>query len=176
MALSLTPPDVFAAFPYSSPYPIQVDLMRHLYSAIEHKKVSIVESPTGTGKTLSLLCASLTWLGDEKDRARKGKMYALSTDNEPDWVMVQTVERYRRELEANDAEYEARLTAARNKEAAMKKMAKARVHKKPKLFNDKTETDDPGDDTFLPDDALENDDASDNISPALRALMAKYEY
>lgn len=48
MSLNLTPPDVFSAFPYSPPYKIQVDLMRHLYSAIEHRKISIVESPTGT--------------------------------------------------------------------------------------------------------------------------------
>ena len=47
MNLTLTPPEVFSAFPYN-PYPMQTDLMRHLYKSIEHKKVSIVESPTGT--------------------------------------------------------------------------------------------------------------------------------
>lgn len=50
---------------------------------------------------------------------------------EPDWVIAQTMERQRRELEAEDAEYEERLAAARRKEAAARKMAKARVHKKP---------------------------------------------
>ena len=48
MSLTLTPPEVFSAFPYSSPYPIQAELMQHLYKSIEHRKVSIVESPTGT--------------------------------------------------------------------------------------------------------------------------------
>lgn len=45
--------------------------------------------------------------------------------------MAQTMERHKRELEADEAEYEERLAAARKKEATMKKMAKARVHKKP---------------------------------------------
>jgi chromosome transmission fidelity protein 1 len=48
MSLTLTPPEVFSAFPYTPPYPIQSDLMHHLYECIEHKKVSIIESPTGT--------------------------------------------------------------------------------------------------------------------------------
>jgi len=48
MSLTLTPPEIFSAFPYSPPYSIQADLMHHLYKCIEHKKVSIVESPTGT--------------------------------------------------------------------------------------------------------------------------------
>ncbi|KIM88996.1 hypothetical protein PILCRDRAFT_812883 [Piloderma croceum F 1598] len=176
MTLALTPPQVFSAFPYSPPYPIQAGLMHHLYECIEHKKVSIVESPTGTGKTLSLLCASLTWLADEKDRARKGKMVAYASDNGPDWVIAQTMERHRRELEAGEAEYEERLASARKKEASLKKMAKARVTKKPKLNHDKTQPSDPSDDAFLPEDgALVDDKSTDNISPALRALMAKVD-
>jgi hypothetical protein len=47
----------------------------------------------------------------------------------PDWVIAQTRERYMRELEADEKEYEERLTNARKKEAAMKK-AMARVTKK----------------------------------------------
>jgi chromosome transmission fidelity protein 1 len=41
------------------------------------------------------------------------------------------MERHRRELEAEEARYTECLTAARKKEASMKKMAKARVTKKP---------------------------------------------
>lgn len=55
MNLTLTPPEAFSAFPYDPPYGIQVDLMRHLYSSIENKKVSIVESPTGTVSLLFFL-------------------------------------------------------------------------------------------------------------------------
>lgn len=47
-SLALETPETFPAFPYDPPYDIQVDLMRHLYSAVENRKVAIVESPTGT--------------------------------------------------------------------------------------------------------------------------------
>lgn len=48
MSLDLPTPEDFPAFPFSPPYAIQVDLMRHLYTSIEQKHVTIVESPTGT--------------------------------------------------------------------------------------------------------------------------------
>lgn len=48
MDLHLPTPDKFPAFPYDPPYDIQADLMQHLYKSIEDKKVTIVESPTGT--------------------------------------------------------------------------------------------------------------------------------
>ncbi len=47
MSLTLSTPDTFSAFPFL-PYDIQLQLMQHLYSAIESGKVTIVESPTGT--------------------------------------------------------------------------------------------------------------------------------
>lgn len=47
MSLALTTPDAFSAFPFL-PYEIQLNLMRHLYTSIEGRKVSIIESPTGT--------------------------------------------------------------------------------------------------------------------------------
>jgi hypothetical protein len=46
------------------------------------------------------------------------------------WVIEQTRERMRREMEADEREYEERLAQARKREALMKKMAKARVVKK----------------------------------------------
>ena len=47
-SLSLSTPDAFPAFPYDKPYDIQLELMQHLYRAIEDKAVAVVESPTGT--------------------------------------------------------------------------------------------------------------------------------
>jgi chromosome transmission fidelity protein 1 len=46
--IELSTPEDFPAFPFQPPYDIQVQLMRHLYTSIEGKKVTIVESPTGT--------------------------------------------------------------------------------------------------------------------------------
>jgi len=46
-SLRLETPNEFASFPYT-PYPIQLELMKALYSAIEGRKVAIMESPTGT--------------------------------------------------------------------------------------------------------------------------------
>ena len=48
-------------FPYPEPYSVQVDLMESLTQFLKssESKVGLFESPTGTGKSLSLLCALL---------------------------------------------------------------------------------------------------------------------
>ncbi|RNA23419.1 Regulator of telomere elongation helicase [Brachionus plicatilis] len=48
-------------FPFV-PYPCQVDYMTSVLESIIKKKNAILESPTGTGKTLCLLCSSISWL------------------------------------------------------------------------------------------------------------------
>jgi chromosome transmission fidelity protein 1 len=77
---------------------------------------------------LSLLCSALTWLLDDKERARKGELAAsVDSGSEPDWVIAQTIERRRKALVEADEEYEERLRKARKKEAALRRMiAKAR--------------------------------------------------
>jgi hypothetical protein len=52
-------------FPYE-PYDVQKTYMTKVVSCLNQRKFGLLESPTGTGKTLSLLCASLAWL--ENDR------------------------------------------------------------------------------------------------------------
>ena len=53
----------FDAFPYSA-YDIQLGFMQKLYETLEHGGIGLFESPTGTGKTMSLICGSLHWLED----------------------------------------------------------------------------------------------------------------
>ncbi|PFH53881.1 hypothetical protein AMATHDRAFT_186475 [Amanita thiersii Skay4041] len=182
MSLHLPTPDHFPAFPYDPPYTIQVDLMRHLYRAIEEKKVAIVESPTGTGKTLSLLCASMSWLADEKDRAKKGKLKAMlgedTNSTTKDWVVEQSLERIRRDLESKEEEYEERLLEARKREVRLKKMAQARSVKRPKKAQELPSIAivDDNDGIFLPDsEVCQHQEGEIYISPALRALMAKLD-
>lgn len=43
------------------PYPCQIDYMQSNIRAIIGKENALLESPTGTGKTLSLLCSTLAW-------------------------------------------------------------------------------------------------------------------
>ncbi|TFK70379.1 DNA repair helicase [Pluteus cervinus] len=180
MSLGLPTPDEFPAFPYNPPYDIQVELMRHVYKAIEGKEITIVESPTGTGKTLTLLCSSLTWLRDEKNRAKIGKLNKATTDdgNTKRWVIEQTRERLMRELEVEEEVMEERLRQARKREAALRKVTKGRVTKKPRQEpSQDQERKTEKDEDFLPDDEDELCALSDepNISPALRDLMAKVD-
>ncbi|NXN86148.1 DDX11 helicase, partial [Bombycilla garrulus] len=92
-------------FPYA-PYPIQEQFMEALYGALEAGRVGIFESPTGTGKSLSLICGALSWLRDweEKRRQEEARLLALGaggqdgltpqqvrpgsadTTGQPDWV------------------------------------------------------------------------------------------
>lgn len=48
-------------FPFQ-PYSIQVDLMNKIYQILEEKKIGLLSSPTGSGKSLSIICSSLYFL------------------------------------------------------------------------------------------------------------------
>ena len=54
-------------FPFE-PYDVQIQYMTKVIDALQSGQNAVLESPTGTGKTLCLLCATLAWRKAEIDR------------------------------------------------------------------------------------------------------------
>ena len=52
--------------------------MRNLYYTLDNNKIGIFESPTGTGKSLSLICGALTWLRDHEKKMEEERKRILS--------------------------------------------------------------------------------------------------
>ncbi|XP_047022260.1 ATP-dependent DNA helicase DDX11 isoform X2 [Helicoverpa zea] len=59
--------DIQFPFPFK-PYDIQEKFMRELYLTLEQQQLGIFESPTGTGKSLSICCGTLKWLKDSNQK------------------------------------------------------------------------------------------------------------
>lgn len=66
--------NVSVEFPFE-PYPCQIDYMAKVIEALSTGSNALLESPTGTGKTLCLLCASLAWQNAEKLKAPSTRMH-----------------------------------------------------------------------------------------------------
>eukprot|EP00743_Colponemidia_sp_Colp-15_P010716 GILK01011837.1.p1 GENE.GILK01011837.1~~GILK01011837.1.p1 ORF type:complete len:858 (+),score=121.79 GILK01011837.1:230-2803(+) len=77
-------------FPYP-PYGVQKGFMNKLYQTLDKGGIGIFESPTGTGKSLSLICSALLWLKQHKrvvspmDRPASLDPPQASTQH-PSWV------------------------------------------------------------------------------------------
>ncbi|XP_035222077.1 ATP-dependent DNA helicase DDX11-like isoform X2 [Stegodyphus dumicola] len=74
-------------FPFP-PYDVQKEFMKELYSVLQNKKVGIFESPTGTGKSLSIICGALKWLKDFQENKKAELQNILKEnceDTEDDW-------------------------------------------------------------------------------------------
>ncbi|KAL7745738.1 hypothetical protein ACLKA6_009940 [Drosophila palustris] len=96
-----TPESLQFGFPYT-PYAIQEQLMQELFQVLERKQIGIFESPTGTGKSLTLTCGALTWLQQHEQLVRSEllqridgvetqleKLQAASAKAE-DWITAQS--------------------------------------------------------------------------------------
>lgn len=172
-------PDQFP-FPFK-PYSIQDQFMQALYSVIENRKIGIFESPTGTGKTLSLMCSALKWLSDHEELNRvdltatiqqmekeikAGEMENAKSD---DWLggqydLLEKKEQLNKLLEQLKAmdEYDRKIVEMRKK---WKDQMKTKSHKKFKepQANDLLENDENKPDKVDNDDELviEDDDGDD---------------
>ncbi|KAI0803462.1 helicase C-terminal domain-containing protein [Xylaria sp. FL0064] len=113
-----------------TPYDVQLQFMRTVYNVLEqgNGQIGILESPTGTGKSLSLICAALTWLRNHKRKTYEISMDAAASSfkDEPDWVVEQLLKRKRAEIVDLWEEREASLRAIRAREAMMEQNEKRR--------------------------------------------------
>ena len=66
-------------FPFK-PYDCQVTFMEKVIECLKDKKNGILESPTGTGKTLCLLCSSLAWLRAKKAQIQLHQQMGTAVD------------------------------------------------------------------------------------------------
>ena len=94
------------SFP-GEPYPVQVEFMKSAYVGMTEGGISVLESPTGTGKSLSLLCSALSWLRDHRreiliermmhcDHTKNGS----DSGSVPDWVLKSAAEAVASEVDA----------------------------------------------------------------------------
>lgn len=65
-------------FPFQ-PYDTQKDYMQDVIECLDNRKHAILESPTGTGKTLSLLCSTLAWIDNNNGREKSLIYYTSRT-------------------------------------------------------------------------------------------------
>ncbi|XP_022912815.2 ATP-dependent DNA helicase DDX11 [Onthophagus taurus] len=172
----LVPPENFD-FPFP-PYKIQNDFMKNLYEILEAKNLGIFESPTGTGKSLSIICGAIKWLKDHNVREREDLSNQIAEleekkkvlDNDEDWFNAQS-----KGIEINNKLRELQLKQSKILEYD-EKINKLFVESKKKNFKnslkkysnnpniDKKEIDDLNDYQFDEDDLLINDVNHDNSS------------
>ncbi|KAI0880886.1 DNA repair helicase [Annulohypoxylon maeteangense] len=166
--------------PYT-PYDVQEEFMSTVYEVLEQGEgqVGILESPTGTGKSLSLICAALTWLRNHKRSKFESSIAEAAKEfkDEPDWIINQMLKRKRGEMLKQWEEREARLKKIRAKEKQLEERGAKRrrledggIRKSDKATDDEDEwLLDEGQD----DDASQGNDNSSGYSKETRALMGK---
>ena len=71
-----TPYEIF--FPYK-PYETQITYMSKVLTSLSSSSLAALESPTGTGKTLCLLCAALSFLKKSRETNAKSPIQILYT-------------------------------------------------------------------------------------------------
>lgn len=167
--------------PYA-PYDIQLHLMQSVYDALsQDKKLCIVESPTGTGKTLSLICSVLTWLRDNKADLLMGKDQKEQEDDEdePDWVDQSYVGSVLSDQIQLSQDYEAYLEELRNKkfivrDQEVRDTKRRRLHRvEVKIDNNRNDVSDE----FLPQEYYSDDEEHGTngvtLGREVKAMLAK---
>ncbi|KAI8976239.1 helicase C-terminal domain-containing protein [Pilobolus umbonatus] len=150
-------------FPFP-PYSVQNEFMDTLYKVLSEGHIGIFESPTGTGKSLSLLCGSMTWLNDHYKKSPPPQKAQKRTDDEPDWVTAfQPIHSREEDIE------EERIIALRERVKKAKEAEKNQVFelaaKEKKRFKGEP---------MEEDDVLDDYDSDESVSTEVKALLEKF--
>ncbi|KAF7721013.1 DEAD H (Asp-Glu-Ala-Asp His) box helicase 11, partial [Apophysomyces ossiformis] len=190
------------AFPYE-PYTIQQQFMNALHQTIRQKKIGIFESPTGTGKSLSLICGSLRWLKDQGSSNEttapitEGTLImpsvfrSLATVDEPDWLRSFTINSYSGECNKSREKFRQDMRQRIQRIRAQESSDSVLVLRRPDFKRRRKDAakfaqDDTvpmnEDDEFLPehyasddDEEPKRNDSKGNLSREVQALLAKFD-
>lgn len=80
MSCEITIRGIPVNFPFE-PYEIQKSYMEKVIECLQNETNGVLESPTGTGKTLSLLCSSLAWLTVKKAQVQAQRQTSIFNDD-----------------------------------------------------------------------------------------------
>lgn len=157
--------------PYK-PYDIQVQLMDRIYDTLDKDfKVGLFESPTGTGKTLSLICSTMTWLRQYKKThlgISEPEENSDSSDDEPEWVKTAYTETVLPKYKQKLKDYETHLDqVALEYDNNLSKVLQLPTPKKSKMVYL---------DDFVPDDYTsdtESGDKNDQLKHEVSRLLSK---
>ncbi|KAK4235555.1 ATP-dependent RNA helicase chl1 [Achaetomium macrosporum] len=158
--------------PYQ-PYDVQLEFMRTVYDVLEkgYGQVGILESPTGTGKSLSLICATLTWLRSHKRSKFEASFNATAAGmaGEPEWMVEAALKRKREELGRRWEERERALERARMRERELEARGRERSAKRARVDDDGRRTkggrEVDEEREFLIEDWDGGDDTGDGLGP-----------
>jgi chromosome transmission fidelity protein 1 len=172
--------------PYE-PYDIQKEFMNAVYDCLEDGKVGIFESPTGTGKSLSLICGSLTWLRDHKRRTFEDGLEAeMGDSDEPAWMLEHVRKRKKQEALDRRRDLESRIAKIKEKEKRIKeRFENGESHfKRRRVMPEHTSGEDADEARFVLDDYDSDGEATaqrvrydeSGLSAETQALMEKFGY
>lgn len=168
--------------PFSKPYKVQLELMESIYNTIDGDyKVGIFESPTGTGKTLSLICSTMTWLREYKklkNEAEIKKMESEANDDdedEPEWVKKAYKEKIVDRMMDDAKRYEQHLI---NLEHQGPKMVTGTVNKRRHVKKKKSVQQDVDEDDLAPEDYFEGSSKGaklNDVDAEVKRLLEKLD-
>ncbi|XP_063976651.1 ATP-dependent DNA helicase DDX11 [Diachasmimorpha longicaudata] len=171
-------------FPFP-PYNIQRDFMKSLYNCLDEGNLGIFESPTGTGKTMSIISGALKWLQDHekknemniKERIKEldEQLKVIERESTGDWIddhskqMIVNQERriVQQKLEA--------LESRMKRKEGMKKLAMTRLElkQKKKVFHSKKTNNGNTSENILERDDKDKIDGETDYDLLLEDLAAK---